>query len=404
MSSSRHTRAGFARATHASLAAAAAAALAAALGLAGAGSASAAPATPIGDATQLTSLFATGGAGVLTGNILVTSGLSLGAGVTVTLDLGSWGLTVQGPDGAPGADGGTGLIVPPGSSLTLTASPASGGVLITGGSGGSGIAGSTGGDGGAGALIGGSYTGDNVPFRATGGDGGAGSPGQTGSAGTAGISPGATGGGGGLGSAGRNGGDGGDGIVVPGRIGGLGSDLTGVGGAGGDGGVGGTGGHGGSGAALGGTGGTGGAGGSGGAAGSGRAGMSVSGVIFDPDDGGATADFVVRAATVGDALGAVPGSWPERTGYTFLGWQTVPGGAGPVGSDAASGQRFAAQWEAIVTQGPGAGPALADTGADITGPVAAGLLVVLLGALFLAARGRRAANIGSRPGGDRTAG
>src|SRR5690606_32680450 len=182
-----------------------------------------APATPIGDATQLGSLFASGGTGVLTGNIVVNSGLSLAPGVTVVLSLDGWSLTVYGADAAgAGGAGGTGVVIPADSTLIIDASSARDGVSAFGGDGGDGAPGGAGGAGGPGALIDGSLVGSGVPFWATGGDGGNGGVGAGGAGGDGAAMAGGAGGTGGDGGSGGAGGAGGAGAVVTGGVGGSG--------------------------------------------------------------------------------------------------------------------------------------------------------------------------------------
>src|SRR5690606_4627744 len=117
---------------------------------------------------------------------------------------------------------------------------------------------------------------------------------------------------------------------------------------------------------------------------SGLAGAGLSGpsslVTFDPNDGGSP--YLVAASTVGAAESAVPDGWPVRTGYVFLGWRTAPtGGTPPVGTDAASGQQFYAQWQ-LAPAAP-SGPSLAATGVDQGGALAAAVLALLLGAALV---------------------
>jgi uncharacterized repeat protein (TIGR02543 family)/LPXTG-motif cell wall-anchored protein len=122
-------------------------------------------------------------------------------------------------------------------------------------------------------------------------------------------------------------------------------------------------------------------------------------VTFNPN-GGAGVGYVVLAATVGNAQNAVPSDWPERTGYTFSGWRTAPsGGSAPVGADPASGQQFYAQWQLVPAADPSTVPAaLANTGAEFTGALAAGVLAVLLGGGLMLVRRSHPMVRGSRPG------
>jgi uncharacterized repeat protein (TIGR02543 family)/LPXTG-motif cell wall-anchored protein len=121
-------------------------------------------------------------------------------------------------------------------------------------------------------------------------------------------------------------------------------------------------------------------------------------VTFNPN-GGAGVGYVVLAATVGNAQNAVPSDWPERTGYTFSGWRTAPsGGSAPVSADPASGQQFYAQWQLVPAADPTVPAALANTGAEFTGALAAGVLAVLLGGGLMLVRRSHPMVRGSRPG------